>query len=285
MIVKTLALSVAAFTIFSSGTVYAHQPRLTESRQTFVTDPEISKAYYGKLNGEPDVYFIQAADAFDLYVNVLVPDIEGQKKDVSAVIMKDGNAETPIAVLDGNTYEWKQFYEPFGADAYWMGPEYKARADAGSYEIRVSSTNNDSKYSLAIGEIEAFDSQEGMNALTVIPTLKKNFFNKSPISFISSFFGWGLILVLYVLAFIFGLTYRFILKKFVQSTNRNAQKNIGKTDRIVRFILAAVLLAVAITTTWSPILIFLSGFALFEAIFSWCGLYAALGKNTCPSSR
>ena len=38
----------------------------------------------------------------------------------------------------------------------------------------------------------------------------------------------------------------------------------------------------AITTTWSPILIFFSGFALFEAIFSWCGFYAAMGKNTCP---
>jgi len=38
----------------------------------------------------------------------------------------------------------------------------------------------------------------------------------------------------------------------------------------------------AITTTWSPILIFFSGFAFFEAIFSWCGFYAAMGKNTCP---
>jgi hypothetical protein len=30
------------------------------------------------------------------------------------------------------------------------------------------------------------------------------------------------------------------------------------------------------------ILIFFSGFALFEALFSWCGFYAALGKSTCP---
>ena len=34
------------------------------------------------------------------------------------------------------------------------------------------------------------------------------------------------------------------------------------------------------TTTWNPILIFFSGFAFFETIFSWSGFYVALGKNT-----
>jgi Na+-transporting NADH:ubiquinone oxidoreductase subunit NqrB len=42
------------------------------------------------------------------------------------------------------------------------------------------------------------------------------------------------------------------------------------------------LLVWAITTSWNPLLIFFSGFLFFEALFSWCGLYAALGKNTCP---
>jgi hypothetical protein len=66
-------------------------------------------------------------------------------------------------------------------------------------------------------------------------------------------------------------------------------RNIGTSDRLLRVAIGATLLLVAITTTWSPILIFFSGlilslskgFALFEAIFSWCGFYAALGKNTC----
>lgn len=31
-----------------------------------------------------------------------------------------------------------------------------------------------------------------------------------------------------------------------------------------------------------PKTIFFSGFAFFEAIFSWCGFYATIGKNTCP---
>jgi hypothetical protein len=257
----------------------AHQPRIADSRLTEVLSPEISKAYYGKLTGEPDVYVIKATEAFDLYVNVLVPDIVGQKKDVSAVILKDNKQ---ITVLDGINFEWKKFYEPFGADTYWMGPEYKARAEAGVYEIRVWSSNNDSKYSLAIGEIEAFDMKEGLNALTVIPELKKNFFDKSPIGFIKSPFGWGLIVAMYILALIVGIVYRFILRRVANGTVRGVHKNIGKSDRLLRLAIGVGLLLWAITTTWSPILIFFSGFALFEAVFSWCGFYAALGKNTCP---
>ncbi len=287
---KVIPLLLLGLFIFISdpSLASAHQPRITEERLTIVTDPEVSKAYYGKLTGEPDVYTIEAKQAFNLYVGVLVPDMAGQKKDVSALVMKDGKQ---IALLDGVTFVWKQFFEPFGYDTYWQGPEYKARADAGTYEIRVTSPKSDSKYSLAIGEIEKFDGKEGLNALTLIPQIKKNFFNESPIGFILSPFGWGLIVIMYILAFIVGFILKFIMKKFRRNRglpfealakNGGVARNIGKPDRLLRAVIGVALLLWAITTTWSPILIFFSGFALFEAIFSWCGFYAALGKNTCP---
>ena len=262
----------------------AHQPRITQSRLTEVFDPEISKAYYGKLTGEADVYVIKARAPFDLYVNILVPDIADQKKDVSVIVIKDGNIEKPLAILNGIPFEWKKFYEPFGADTYWMGPEYKARAESGTYEIRVWSSDNDSKYSLAIGEIEAFDGKEGLNALTIIPELKRDFFNVSPVGFIFSPFGWGLIVAMYILASIIGLTYRAILKKIAKNSPRGFTKNIGKNDRLLRMVIGIVLLLFAVLTTWSPVVIFFSGFAIFESVFSWCGFYAAMGKNTCPVS-
>jgi len=91
---------------------------------------------------------------------------------------------------------------------------------------------------------------------------------------------------MYVLAFVFGFVYRAILKKCAQNTphssGKNIGKNIGKKDRIIRVVIGVALLVIAITTTWSPWLLFFSGFAFFEAISSWCGFYAALGKNTCP---
>ncbi len=266
---------------FAPSLVWAHQPRITESRLTEVPSPEISKAYYGKLTGEPDVYVIKAVQDFDLYVNVLVPDIAGQKKDVSAVVVKNGNIAQPLAVLEGINFEWQKFYEPFGADTYWMGPEYQARAEAGTYEIRVWSSNNDSKYSLAIGEIEAFDGKEGLNALTIIPELKKNFFDKSPIGFIRSPFGWGLIVAMYVLALMVGLLYRYLVRKFARSENGKVSKNINKRGRVIRLVLGLILLLLAMATTWNPLVIFISGLCIFESIFSWCAFYQLMGKNTC----
>lgn len=281
---KFLAVLAFSFLILPAFAL-AHQPRITESRLTNVPSPEISKAYYAKLAGVPDVYVINSTTDFDLYVNVLVPDIAGQNKDVSATIAKLGDS-SPLATLAGPTHTWTKFYEPFGADTYWMGPEYKSRATAGTYEITVSSPNNDSKYSLAVGEIEAFDGKEGTNALSIIPELKKDFFEESPISFIKSPFGWGMIVVLYVLAFIFGFILKFIIK-YVQTRRAIAgvitkTKNIGTRDRLVRLAIGLALLLVAMLTTWSPILIFVSGIVVFQAVFSWCFIYQAMGKNTCP---
>lgn len=265
--------------LFLPAVVSAHQPRITTEDKTVVVDPEVSKAYYAQLAGEPQVYTINATAPFDMYVNILVPDIAGQKKDVVAVIVKDG---VPLATLGGDNVEWKPFWEPFGRDSYWMGPEYKETAVAGEYKIYVSSSDNDSKYSLAIGEKEVFDFKESVNALRLIPQIKRDFFNESPAGFIFSVFGIGYVIIIFVFAFIFGFVYRLLLKRFVKGTLRGLHKNIGKNDRWMRFALGAGLLALAITTSWSPILLFLSGFCFFESIFSWCGLYAAMGKNTCP---
>jgi len=280
-IFKTILVFFAVW-VLTPQQVSAHQPRITESRLTQVPDPEISKAYYGKLTGQPDIYVIDSQEPFNLYVNILVPKIPDQQKNVSVVVTKVETQNKQIAFLDAKNSEWKEFYEPFGADTYYMGPEYEAPAEAGKYEIQVSSPDNTGKYSLAIGKIEAFDGKETLNALTLIPKLKKTFFEKSPVDFIKSPFGYGLIIVTYLLAVIFGLLYRIVLKRFAKGTVRGVGKNIGKKDRLLRLAIGAVLLIWAITTSWSPSLLFFSGFAFFEAIFSWCGFYAAIGKNTCP---
>ncbi len=278
-IFKKILPALLLLLVFVPGFASAHQPRIVESRQTVVTDPEISKAYYGQLTGVPDIYTIHANTPFNLYVNILVPDIAGQKKEVIATIVKDGKTFT---VLDGTKFTWTKMFEPFGYDTYWTGPEYKAKVEPGTYVITVTSAKDDSKYSLAIGQTESFNFKETLNALTIIPQLKSGFFNESPISFILSPFGWGLIIIMYLLAGVVGFVYRAILKRVTKKSSRGVAKNIGTPDRALRLAIGLVLLVWAITTTWSPILIFFSGFAVFEAIFSWCGFYAALGKNTCP---
>ena len=279
---KNLVVFFIALFVFVPVFAFAHQPRITKDLITTVSAPEISKAYYAKLEGDSQMYRIDAVEPFELYANLLVPDIEGQWKNVYAIIIKDNKMNEPLVFLDGAHFEWTKFFEPFGFDSYLKGPEYKVRAEAGRYDIYVWSEKNDSKYSLAIGEKEAFSLGEIINAVNLIPKIKKDFFNESPISFILSPFGIGYILVMFILAFIFGFIYRLILRRSKKNSVKKVGKNLGKRDRIIRAILGAILLILAITTIWNPVVLFFAGFCFFEAIFSWCAIYSATGKNTCP---
>lgn len=267
--------------LFVPGMVFAHQPIVVDSNSIQVVDPEISKAYYGQLAGQSHVYSIESAEPFELYVGVLVPDRPGQKKDVSAVVFETGKEAAPIAVLDAGSFAWQPMYEQFGADNYFAGPEFKKEVPAGSYQIRVFSGSNDSRYSLAVGELESFPPSVIVNSLIVIPQLKRDFFASSPFTLLKSPFGIAYVVLMLVLAFIIGFVYRFIIKKLAKNITRKSAHNIGKNDRLLRVLLGVGLLLGGIYT-WSPILLFFAGFCFFEAIFSWCGFYAALGKNTCP---
>jgi uncharacterized membrane protein len=90
------------------------------------------------------------------------------------------------------------------------------------------------------------------------------------------------LIIAYISAFIFGFSYRYLIRKFApKNFKKNAKPNIGNPDKLLRLFIAAVLLVFGIYFN-NFILLFFSGFTLFEAIFSWCGFYAAIGKNTCP---
>tara|TARA_B100001146_G_scaffold54437_1_gene47738 strand:- start:345 stop:1181 length:837 start_codon:yes stop_codon:yes gene_type:complete len=249
--------------------VLAHQPRLVEMEKINVTEPEISKAYYGNLSGKPHIYTISTSSPIDLYVNVLVPFIEGPEKNVTVKIFK---GEQPIGILSPKKDDWKEFFEPFGQSMYWKGPEFKVRADAGKYKIHVQSIEKSIRYVLATGEIEAFEGPESLRAILLIPELKKNFFKESPLSFILSPLGWGYVLLLQLLVLLMGFVISKILNisriKFQTRYFQRSAKNI----MICGVFFWATFLFFAIQTSWHPLLIMISGLALFIAIISWSKL-------------
>ena len=245
--------------------ILAHQPRLVEIEKINVTEPEISKAYYGNLSGKPHIYTISTSSPIDLYVNILVPFIEGPEKNVTVKIFK---GEQPMEVLNPKTNDWKKFFEPFGQSMYWKGPEFKVRADAGNYKIHVQSTEKSMRYVLATGEIESFDGTESLRAILLIPELKKNFFEESPFSFILSPLGWGYILLLQILVILIGFVISKILNisrvKFQMKYFQCSVKNII----ICGVFFWATILFFAIQTSWHPLLIMMSGLSLFIALIS-----------------
>ncbi|MCM2302674.1 MAG: DUF2892 domain-containing protein [Flavobacteriaceae bacterium] len=63
------------------------------------------------------------------------------------------------------------------------------------------------------------------------------------------------------------------------------KKNVGKTDKIIRTIAAAALFYVAhqvvTENPWNFVLYAFGVVLILTSIFSYCGLYTFLGKNTC----
>jgi len=194
--------------------VFAHQPRLVGNDTDIAVDqPEISKAYYGSLTGKPATYRIESPEPFRLYVNILVPDIQGIDKDVSVKIIKQG---TVIAILEGIEHDWTHFYEPFAGDHYFRGSEYVKEQDAGTYDIEVYSPDNAGKYVLAIGDREAFPLGELVRTYVVLPRLKSEFFGKSPFSAYFNVMGIFLAVILVIAEVIFIMVFysiKFIRKR------------------------------------------------------------------------
>jgi hypothetical protein len=258
----------------------AHQPRIVEQNKITVLDPEISKAYYAELKGNPQVYDIKSDKPFNLYVNLTVPDVEGQRTDFGYYIYKDGNLAQPLSQFYGGSFQWSKFWEKFGRDSYLEAASYQNEVEAGDYQIQVMNIDNQGKYVLAIGEKENFDFKESMNAINLIPKIKRDFFNESPINFILSPFGYGYIILIFILAFIFSFIIRLMFKKLAKNPIRKVNKNINTRDRLISVLFGIGLLLWVITTTWNPVILFLAGLCFFEVIFSWCMFYAMWGKNT-----
>lgn len=192
---KSIIFFLAIFLLLAS-IAYAHQPRIVSDEFTQIINPEISQAFYGNLHGKPHIFQIKSDTHFKLYAGVLVPDLPGIDKDVSAEAKSENNT---VFVLDGPNHNWTQFYEEFGGDNYYKGPEKEIEGNPGTYDIIVSSPDNKGKYVLVVGKIESFPLNEALNTLFVLPQLKKNFFNKSPLTAFFNLIGVFLLIMLLAL--------------------------------------------------------------------------------------
>ncbi|MFM8814303.1 MAG: hypothetical protein ACKOD4_04770 [Candidatus Limnocylindrus sp.] len=260
------ALGLAIPMLLTAGSAHAHQPVVVDSETIEVVDPEISKAYYGVLSGAAHTYMITSDIEFDLYVGILVPDSETPKRDVKAEIFR---GDELLETLGGVDAEWVTFYEPFAQNTYWDGGEFRLRAAPGVYSVRISSPDNASKYSLAIGEIEYFGLEDQANALAVLPSIQQEFFGISAIELVGTRYGLLNLLVIYAVALITALLYTVTLRRPLARLIGGRLRGI---DRRFRVAAAVALFAVAITTTWSPLLLLASGLLIFEALFSRSGV-------------
>lgn len=277
-IVMCLGLILAWWPLGTS----AHQPNIVKSVPVLITQPEISRVFYDDLTSGPRTYRIVTTAPWQLYLTILTPwsVVPNYTYDVRVY---DVQSRAPI---DGTDIfaDWSQYYESFAGDWYWHGPEVRRAMPAGTFDIVVSADNQPGTYALAIGEREDFDLASAISAIRSIPEIKSRFLFVSPATFLRSPFGLAYIVIIFGAAVAAGMGYRaYMRRSALAKVSVRASRNIGPVDRAARFSIGAILFIVAVSTTWNPIVLFISGFAFFETFAGWCGLYALVGKSTCPS--
>jgi hypothetical protein len=196
---KIFIASVFIF-FLSAGAVSAHQPRIVSGNDPVqVQNPEISQAFYGEVNGAPQVYEFQTAGPVELYINLLVPKNTNPDGRYSAKVVFSNNI---IGELKGDSAPWTEFFEEFGRDWYLQGPKLNMTLQkSGTYQIIVAGDKeNVGKYVFVIGQKESFPLGETLNAVYAIPFLKLTFFHSPLWEFFISYFGIGLLAALAVIA-------------------------------------------------------------------------------------
>jgi hypothetical protein len=164
---------------------HAHRPVVVKNKGSkenpvLVEKPEISWAFYGKLQGQPHYFRIFSPVPFNLYINILVPDYnpEGDlvpMHDMSFDLLKE---DALLFSAHGLESSWRRFYEEYGKDHYYWGPEFDKDVEPGTYYIRVFNSSNSGKYSLAIGKIEKFNFFTIIGAMIKAKSLDRWFFKE-----------------------------------------------------------------------------------------------------------
>ncbi|MFH1332054.1 MAG: hypothetical protein ABIH63_02095 [archaeon] len=209
---KSLRITLI-LTLLLISVAEAHQPRIVYDRNNnqenpiIITQPEISRAYYGELKGQEDNYMIIAREPFKLYLNILTPyNLNENRKDFKVEVRDFENRK--VLTLDGTQAEWTLYFEEFARDYYMKGPETSKELKGGVYYMKVSNSNNQGKYSLAAGEKETFPLNEIFKTYYAIPRIKTEFFNQPWYKVYINFVGIALAITLAII-----ITILLLLKK------------------------------------------------------------------------
>ncbi len=266
---------------FLAASVSAHQPRMIENQNPIViNNPEVSQAFYEVLSGKSQFYTIDSDAPFTLYVNLLVPKSSNPYERYGAKVYQILETEKKQLInIRPFDKKWTLFHEEFANDDYYQGSEFEQDVPAGQYEIEVYSDINLGRYVLAVGKKEAFGVNSLLMMLTILPNLKINFFEVSPLTLITSRLGILLVVelaILILLSFLIWKLIRWILKKIFKKYH--FENNMNRLDRLLRLVLGLVFLVLAINY-WSYILFAISTLAFYAAASGWCGLYTILKMN------
>jgi hypothetical protein len=194
----------------------AHQPRFIVGEQNSVSNPilveqpEVSKAYYGKIEKSDQYYRVPSSKEFNLYLSLQIPDLPNQSKNVALELVD--NSGTQFVRLDGSHHIWSKFHESFGNADYLAGPSSQIFLPPGVYQIKISGEEN-TKYVLVVGQKEEFPPSEILNALYLVPKINIEFFGMNVFQSMLNVFGFMIIGIIAVIGFVCLIVIRRVRRK------------------------------------------------------------------------
>ena len=93
-----------------------------------------------------------------------------------------------IYLADGENFEWTPWYEQFGKQWYWNGPEIGQNFasnevfKAGTYYIKVFNNSNTGQYIMAVGDIEKFSFTDIIGLIFSLGDIEDEFWDASKCS-------------------------------------------------------------------------------------------------------
>lgn len=177
-------LIIYGLTLLTAGSAnFIFQPNLVwqQAGDISISDTNPSQAFYDELKGGPRNYIIDKDSEFDLYLNVLTPELVNgaARYSIAVYLQKDDGTEEQLSLLYGPTAEWKEYYESFSREYYMKGPELDKSFSAGKYRIEISSLDNIGKYVLVSGKTKIWEPMGLLSLYWKLPKLKMDFFQTS----------------------------------------------------------------------------------------------------------
>jgi len=164
----------------ASSANFIFQPNLVwqQAGDISILSTDTSQAFYDELKGEPRSYTIDKDSEFDLYLNVLTPELVNgaARYSIAVYLQKADDTEEQLSLLYGPTAEWKEYYESFSREYYMKGPELDKKFPAGKYRIEISSLDNIGRYVLASGKTKMWEPMGLLSLYWKLPKLKMDFF-------------------------------------------------------------------------------------------------------------
>ena len=183
-------LTFVALLIFSSYSI-AHKPVMNENSSYpadapyEIEEPEISKAIYSTLTGEHHFYRIESETDFNFYAGILAAKIgECALEEKFSFEVLDSDFHS-LYLANGESFEWTPWYEEYGKQWYWNGPEVGESFlsdrvfKAGTYYIRVFNNSNTGQYIIAVGDIEKFSFTDIVGLIFSMGKIEDEFWNPS----------------------------------------------------------------------------------------------------------